>query len=222
MERNEMEGTSQSLSLESFSYRWLVDLKPSTGSRGNSLRASFDVSDEGSFIEMDPGSTSSRRFMVIKMKSNSQDFRFNFPMPEALDSLAPADELFAEGFVLPLFADPSDMKTHEYSDLKPEHFSTKHAVRGAGSKPKAKCSRKQKRRWPVSTRLFCKYLGFLRPVYRLIVRGDARRAPPTKNSVYPSHDSPKTSCSDEWRYSSVDSESSIYEAVLHCKRSIGR
>lgn len=222
-----MEEASQPLSPGSFSYRWLVDLKPSMESQGNSLRASLDVSDEGSFIEMDLRSTSSRRFRISKTKSNSQDFRFNFPVPESTDSPAPADELFVEGFVLPLFDDPSDMKTYECSDSRPEPYSTKHVVSEGKSKAKPVSSscRMQKRRCPVSRLFFCKYFNFLRPVCRLFIRGGSKRAQSTKHSVYPSDDSQKTSCTysiDERHYSSVDSESSIFEAVLHCKRSNGR
>lgn len=220
-----MEEASQLLSLESFSYRWLVDLKPALESRDDSLRASIDVSDEGSFIEMDPRSPPSKRFVVSRLKSNSLDFKFDFPVSQSPDYLVPADELFAEGFVLPLFMDPSEMKANEYSDSKPKLSSTKpSAVSKGKSKPVFSSWRKRNRRFSLSKRIFCKYLEFLRPMYCIIFRRGTRRAQATKKSVHPADESPKMSCScsvNDWRYSSVDSESTIYEAVLHCKRSNG-
>ncbi|PKI52104.1 probable membrane-associated kinase regulator 6 [Punica granatum] len=219
-----MEDVSQLLSLESFSYRWLVDQKTSKESRGNSLRASLDVSDEGSFIEMDPRSPPSKRF-IGRIKSNSLDFKFDFPVLQSPASLVPADKLFAEGFVLPLFADPSSMEAFQCSDLQPELHLTKPVVSGSKARPVSLSSRRRNRRLSVSRRFFCKYLSFLRPLYLIVIRGGTRKTRATKNSVYPADDSPKTSCAysvDDWRHSSADSESSIYEAVLHCKRSIGQ
>lgn len=220
-----MEEASQPLSLESFSYRWLVDWKPSAESQEDPLRASIDVSDEGSFIEMDPRSPASKRFMISRKNSSSLDFKFDFPVLQSPDYLVPADELFAEGFVLPLFMDRSDMKADDYIDLKIKLNSTRApAVSGGKSKPVSSSLRKRKRRLSASRRFFCKYLNFLRPIYCIIFRRGTRRAQVTRKSVHPADDSPKTSCArsvDDWCYSWVDSESSIYEAVLHCKRSNG-
>ncbi|KAE8678274.1 G-type lectin S-receptor serine/threonine-protein kinase [Hibiscus syriacus] len=70
---------SQQLSIESFSYSWLVNLKPSSDGLDVSLRASLDACDEASsFIEMDPRMPPSNRFF-----RHSQDFMFDFPISQA-------------------------------------------------------------------------------------------------------------------------------------------
>ncbi|PKI63479.1 hypothetical protein CRG98_016146 [Punica granatum] len=106
---------SQPLTIESFSYSWLVNLKPSQEGLDSSLGASFESADEASFIEMDPRCKSSSK------RENS-------------------------------------------------------------------------------------------------------RTQASRNCVYPADSSPRmssTSSVDYWRRS-CDSDSSIYEAVLHCKRSFGK
>ncbi|MED6118276.1 hypothetical protein PIB30_001509 [Stylosanthes scabra] len=92
----------------------------------------------------------------------------------------------------------------------------------------------------LSKRIFQKYLNFLRPLCRKL-RGHhnhnktnsnsnsskekvVKRSQSVKNRGFYSEASPRISVAysaDDWR-NSCDSESSIYEAVLHCKRSIER
>ncbi|KAJ6764871.1 KINASE REGULATOR-LIKE PROTEIN putative-RELATED [Salix koriyanagi] len=102
---------SQPISIESFSYSWLVNLKPSLESLDNSFRASLDASDEASFIEMDPRMPPSKRFFI-----NSQDFKFDFPISQSPLTLVHADELFSNGYVMPLFIDPLKMEAYDVSD----------------------------------------------------------------------------------------------------------
>lgn len=225
---------SQPLSIESFSYSWLVNLKPSLESLENSCRASLDASDEASFIEMDPRMTPSKRFF-----RNSQDFKFDFPAAAAQSpfTLVHADELFSNGYVMPLFVDPLKMgmgACYEASDNStPSMPSSSHApkilVPDDNINPYCSSSRRCRR---LSKHIFQKYLDFLRPLLRRL-RGnrttskaasvDKRVHKAVKNWVYSSEASPRISVAysvDDWR-KSCDSESSIYEAVLHCKRSIG-
>ncbi|KAK4749717.1 hypothetical protein SAY87_027166 [Trapa incisa] len=231
---NEMEESSQLLSLECFSYRWLVDRDPFSDSRTDSFRASIDAaSEEGSFIEMDPRSPPSKRFIISRMKSTSTDFKFDFPVLKPPDYLVPADELFAEGFVLPLFVDRSDVKADDqYIDLRIKLGSTKPpAMSGCSCRPKSVTSSSSKtwrRRWLASRRLFYRHLDFLMSMYRAIFRCGTRRVLAARKSVHPADlvSDPMTSrCAysmdDDRRCSWVDSESPIHEAVLHCKRSNG-
>ncbi|MBA0564103.1 hypothetical protein Golob_009061, partial [Gossypium lobatum] len=219
--------TSQPLSIESFSYSWLVNLKPSLDSVDSSLRASLDAYDEASFIEMDPRMPPSKRFF-----RNSQDFKFDFPISQTPLTLVHADELFSNGHVMPFFINPSKVEAYEVSgstsslptttshapDLMVPPCKTRHPSL-------TRCRR-------LSKRIFSKYLNFVRPLYRRILRGSKSsgraesvdaRVHSRKNWVYSTTTSPRISVAysaDEYR-KSCDSESSIYEAVLHCKKSIG-
>ncbi|KAJ0475919.1 putative membrane-associated kinase regulator 6 [Helianthus annuus] len=87
--------TSESLSIESFSYSWLVNRKPSFESPKGSFRDSLDAFDESNFIEMDPKLSASKRFLVFH-----QDFNFDLP---TLQPLVHADELISNGILVPLF-----------------------------------------------------------------------------------------------------------------------
>lgn len=223
---------SQTLSIESFSYSWLINLKPSLDSLDNSLRTSLDAYDEASFIEMDPRMPPSKRFII-----DGQEFNFDFPVSQSPLSLVHADELFSNGLISPLFLNPLKMGTYDASDTipnSPTSFSSSPLVSKtivSASKSRC-CSLKRCRR--LSRRVIQKYLDFLRPLYQRF-RSDRRsgsRAEAVgsrtqigkKNLVGSPESSPRMSVAyyaDDWR-KSCDSESSIYEAVLHCKRSIGK
>ncbi|XVF12591.1 hypothetical protein REPUB_Repub08aG0132000 [Reevesia pubescens] len=218
--------TSQPLSIESFSYSWLVNVKPSLDSLDSSLRASLDACDEASFIEMDPRMPPSRRFF-----RNSQDFKFDFPISQTPLTLVHADELFSNGYVMPFFVNPLKMEAFEVSDSTSTLPTSSHAPNlvvpgGKTDRPSLRRCRR------LSKRIFLKYLDLLRPLYRRIRgrRSSSRaesvdaRVQVRKNWVYSAETSPRISVAysaDEWR-KSCDSESSIYEAVLHCKKSIGK
>ncbi|KAJ6294979.1 hypothetical protein OIU76_022961 [Salix suchowensis] len=221
--------TSQSLSIESFSYSWLVNLKPSLESLDSSLRASIDAPDEAFFIEMDPRMPPSKRFF-----GNSQDFKFDFPISQSPLTLVHADELFSNGYVMPLFFDPLRIEAYEVSDSTPALPTSSHVPKtlvSACNKPRRCSSLKRCRR--VSKRMIQKYLDFLRPFFRRIRghRSSSRaesidsKVQAMKSWVCSAETSPRisvaNSADDCWRRS-CDSDSSIYEAVLHCKRSNGK
>ncbi|PON96937.1 putative membrane-associated kinase regulator [Trema orientale] len=221
--------TSQPLSIESFSYSWLVNLKPSLESLDNSLRTSLDASDEASFIEMDPRMPPSKRFF-----RNSQDFKFDFPTSPSPLSLVHADELISNGYLMPLFLDPLKMEVYEASSSSENMPNSLHSPKPGIPAGNSDCSSLRRCR-RLSRRIIQKYLNFLRPLYRRI-RGHNKASSKTaahvekrvqmgKSRVYSSETaSPRISVAysadDCWR-KSCDSDSSIYEAVLHCKRSIG-
>lgn len=216
--------TSQPLSIESFSYSWLVNLRPSLlESLESSLRTSLDASDEASFIEMDPKKPPSKRFF-----KNSQHSKFDFPISQSPLTLVHADELFSNGYLMPLFAESLQMEEYESSDSNTSPVSSSHAPKSEAPTCPSRCL-SLKRCRTLSRRVFQKYLDFLRPLCRRL-RGHksstetaAKRGLSVKNRRYYSDTSPRISVAlsaDDWRYS-CDSESSIYEAVLHCKRSIG-
>lgn len=219
---------SQPLSIESFSYSWLANRNPSAEIIDGSVRASLDLSEEAYFIEMDPGFPSSKSF---RRNSVSHDFKFDFPTSQPPLPFVHADEVFRNGYVLPLFVDPLKLKSCEASNPTASLSPPVHVKRTVMPENKLRSpSLRQCRQ--LSRRIFRKYLHLFRPLVQ-IMRGrrtgpkaeDARSAKSQaiKNSVYPVECSPRISTAysaDEWRRS-CDSESSIYEAVLHCKRSIG-
>lgn len=208
---------SQPLSIESFSYSWLVNLKLSPESVGSSMRASLDASDEASFIDMDPRLTPSKRFRTI---SNSHDFKFDLPQSSSL-GLVHADELFSGGYLVPRFA--KSRSCEGALDLTPSSSQATNPTIIPENKVHSS-SRTRRRR--LSKRIFHKYFHILSPLYRIIRScklGSKREKGASRNCVYPADASPRVSSAysiDDWRRS-CDSESSIYEAVLHCKRSIG-
>lgn len=213
--------TSQTLSIESFSYSWLVNIKPSFDSLGESFRASIDAYDEASFIEMDPKLPASKRFFI-----GSQEFNFDFPKSESPRTLVHADELISDGFLIPLFM--KSLETMEgYDDVYTSDSTPTTPISGHDQK-KGKIRRSSIRMCRMlSKRILEKYLEFIRPLCQKL-RGRRfgsriEAAGSRMQVVYSPSTSPRASLGDSvgyWRMP-CDSESSIREAVLHCKRSIG-
>ncbi|XP_058773347.1 probable membrane-associated kinase regulator 6 [Vicia villosa] len=219
------------LSIESFSYSWLFNLKPSLDQslETSSFRISVDAIDElgSSFIEMDPRMPSSRRFFI-----NSQDFKFDFPISQqsSLTTLVDADQLFSNGYLMPL-CDYDSSNSNSNSTLPSSSIShvPKKVVPIENSR-----SPSLKRCRTLSKRMIQKYLNFLKPLCRKLRsqksgsskhENGMKRTQSVKN-VRGSYceSSPRISVAystDNWRMS-CDSDSSIYDAVLHCKRSFER
>lgn len=206
--------TSQSLSIESFSYSWLVDL-------GDSFRAS-EEDYETAFIEMDPTLPPSKRFSNV----NPQDLNFDFPTSESPFALVHADELISNGLLMPLFIKkPMELDCDVIQ-------SDSIANSPAANQDESTCRRVNRcvslrRCRNMSRRILVKYLDFLRPFCQKLRRIGRCRSSSGKEVMKQweycsAATSPRTSVAysvDNWRRS-CDSESSIYEAVLHCKRTI--
>lgn len=217
---------SQPVTIESFSYSWLMNLKPPQELLDGSLGASLELPDEASFIEMDPRLPPSRRFY---RRSSSHDFKFDFPASPAPLTLVHADELFSGGYVLPVFANPVKIKSYEANfDLNRTPSSS--------SLPSKFCTPENKihspslrRRQRMSKQVFHKYFQLFRPLCQIIrrcrlsSRKEDSRAQASRKCAHLADSSPRLSSAysvDNWRRS-CDSDISINEAVLHCKRSIG-
>ncbi|KAH6784015.1 hypothetical protein C2S52_008974 [Perilla frutescens var. hirtella] len=219
-----MEATLQTPSIESFSYSWLANLKPSLFE--DSLIASMDASDhdESSFIEMDPRLPPSKRFIRV-----SSDFGFDFPVSESPLGLVHADELISNGFLVPLFV--KDMKMDRFDQAEdccmPTASTSQKTVHSTSRRVRCASLRRCQR---LSKRFFQKYLKFLwRPLFYTRRRqhqfeSSNAAMSTSRNWEFSAATSPRTSVAysadDNWRRS-CDSESSIYEAVLHCKRTQG-
>ncbi|CAJ2666208.1 unnamed protein product [Trifolium pratense] len=220
---------SQPISIESFSYSWLVNLKPSSlveSLDSSSLRTSLDTYnyDEASFIEMDPRLPPSRRFFI-----NSQDFKFDFPTSQS--SLVDADKLFCNGYLVPFYVESMKIEPCEYDSSNSNSTldsSISHVAKKVVPMKYSRCT-SLKRCKTLSRRMFQKYLNFLSPLCRRL-RGKksgskhenvVKRTQSIRGNYCESSPRISVAYSADYSRASCDSDSSIYEAVLHCKRSIG-
>ncbi|PHU14199.1 hypothetical protein BC332_15404 [Capsicum chinense] len=191
-----MENCKESLSTES----WLLNRKPSKFD-------SMEYEDEAAFIEMDPSLSPSKRFSNV----NPHDF-INFNFPISGDQYSPSASIMKN-------MEPSSSVITKKEDV---HTSSR---KGLG--------------------IFKKLLDFLKPLCQKIKCANFGCKNTSSTSIIESRRStaegsimnyknwqgssdgtsltPRTSIAnyseDDWRRS-CDSEASIYEAVLHCKRTI--
>ncbi|CAL1390956.1 unnamed protein product [Linum trigynum] len=228
----------QPLSIESFSYSWLAaSLKPSLETLLDA--AADEYSAASSYIEMDPRMPPSKRFFRSYSSSSGHDFNFGFP-DHSPPPMNHADELFADGYVVPFFLRKAASSSNSVGS-SPVSTIEDGPVRSGGEKT---------RRCSSFRRVVEKYLELIGPLLGRLSgrRGGGggprnRRSLSSKGVIISSNinklamkrwlssgkASPRVSAaySDEgWRRSasssSCDSESSIREAVLHCKRSFGK
>lgn len=230
--------TSESLSIESFSYSWLVNVKPSFESPKGSFRSSFD---ESNFIEMDPKLSASKRFLVFH-----QDFDFDLP---TFQPSVHADELMSNGILVPLFLNPLDVDIYDSNSksnstpISPVSSTTLANV-SSYRRSRSLSFRRYKR---LPKRVIQKYLNFVRLIWLRMRRGKCDTSELQRTKSWEDFSGTIESCSsdnwprfwvfespnctsspriseaygaDKWRRS-CDSESSIYEAVLHCKKTTG-
>lgn len=194
--------SSKPLSVESFSYTWLANRNPSLDSLNSSFRVSFDAADGASFIEMDPNLTPSKRFIV------HQDFDFDIPTSQSPTTLVHADKLISNGVLVPV---KSYGPSSEFVPVLPLSSSTQEEGRFRKSRSLSlrKCNRLPKR-------IIQKYMDLVRPLWCRMTRGrsDSSRVQGVENWEC-------STASTSNRRRSCDSESSIHEAVVHCKKTIG-
>ncbi|CAN4097551.1 unnamed protein product [Withania somnifera] len=197
----------ESLSIESFPYSWLVNTKP------NKFDSMEYEEEEAAFIEMDPSLSPSKRFSNVK----AQDFiNFSFPISDHYS---------------PSYHDSMSSSTTAsiMKNMEPSYLSS-----SVTKKEKVDSSSRK------GLGIFQKLLDFLKPLSQKLNFGckstSSTSVVNTRSTVEgsimnyknwgSSEDTsltPRTSIAnyseDVWRRS-CDSESSIYEAVLHCKRTI--
>ncbi|KAK1409114.1 hypothetical protein QVD17_35639 [Tagetes erecta] len=197
---------SQPLSVESFSYTWLVHRNPSLDTPNRSFRLSFDAAT--SFIEMDPNLTPSKRFTL------HQDFDFNMPNSQAPTTLVHADKLISNGTLV-------SSKSHSgsiYASPLPPATKEEGRFRKCRSMSLSKCNK-------VPKIIIQKYIDFVRPLWCRMIHGrtNSSRIKRVENWECSSASGSRTSgvCLPDNIRRSGDSESSIHEAVVHCKKTIG-
>ncbi|KAA8516111.1 hypothetical protein F0562_019290 [Nyssa sinensis] len=244
-----MEPSSQPLATESFSYRWLINKKPSfDGLNELPFRISLDNSDhEATSEERNSKMVTSQRFLV-----EAQNFNFDFPVSKSPASIVHADEIFSDGQIIPIYIDPSKIEPFNTSNSAPATPISALSSKNVGSASRSPF--RFLRKWRKSSkRVLQKYFGFLCQTVGCSRKSikvddiDRKVWPEVKswsNSPVASDwcdikrkDTKITDTESilrkgkSWSNSPVrspsystgdwcDNESSIYEAILHCKRSI--
>ncbi|KAK6285728.1 hypothetical protein POUND7_011907 [Theobroma cacao] len=208
--------TSQPLAIESFSYSWLSDHKPSL----DGLSEPPGVYYGGTPGEFDDEMVESNRFLT--------DQNFNFDaIAQSPAAFIHADELFTNGFIRPIYIHPSRRESCNTLDSIQTTPSSSFSSRTEIPTVRIKC--RFLRRWRKSTwQILRNLFGHLRPschkggCLRTSTRVDDidRRTWKVKSWKSSPQASPlqSTACS---MGDSCHLENPIYEAVLHCKRSIG-
>lgn len=234
MEEDKQEASMPLVPIDSFSYSWLVNFPSLEASIDDHHQTYEDSSSSSSFIEMDPRLPPSRRFFIKTAHESSFKFDNFVSFSDEDHSLVHADELFRDGYVMPYRLKATSAATEEESEPLDTTTTGKIETRGVKSKSSPTSCRKLRR---VSKWVLLKYFDFLTPLCKRLRR--CRSAGPTRSigmdsrirvttssrsRVYSDEmtSSPRISVADDyyWRRS-CDSESSIYEAVLHCKKSFG-
>ncbi|CAF2121877.1 unnamed protein product [Brassica rapa] len=232
MEANQQDASMALVPIESFSYTWLVNF-PSLEASIDDYHQTYEDSSSSSFIEMDPRLPPSRRFFINKAHESSFKFDTFVSFADEDNSLVHADELFRDGYVMPYLSKATSATTEkEYEPVDTKTEKRKMETRDIQSKSPCRTLRR------VSKCVLLRYLDFLTPLCKRLRRCrsagssggtgfDARIRLTTlsRSRVYSEEttSSPRVSVADDcyWRRS-CDSESSIYEAVLHCKKSFGK
>ncbi|KAL9673039.1 hypothetical protein QQ045_029292 [Rhodiola kirilowii] len=210
---------SESLSVDSFSQSWLINPEPFDITDSCSIRSSIDEEGLSSFIVMDPRLPASKRFFRDVQNSN-----FHFPDSKSPVPLVHAGDLFHNGRILPRTASSLKKEAAGEDDIcsNVSGNMTASTCKDVVTSSKNYRCPLLKRGRTISINVFHRYLSCLQPF--ICRRGT--RSKVAENWMASPETLPRTSIAsysvdDYWR-KSCGSESSIDEAVLHCKRSISK
>lgn len=225
---------SRPLAVESFSESWLSD----------AARFSFFSGFDEKSFGRSPKSTSyattigTRKTLANRFNEESHNFDFgiNPAASECQPYLVHADELFSDGLIRPIFGNPLATQVSNYtraSNISPSlHVSSISLKNGNPNIQISCCWYLGRWRKLVSKRILKKIFGYLLVVPFCHKIGGSRKSVKVDDiglrtmEVRSMNNSPQTSPhrSRVRVYSAVDwydSESSINDAILHCKKSIG-
>ncbi|PIA26801.1 hypothetical protein AQUCO_08800010v1 [Aquilegia coerulea] len=229
--------TSQLHSIESFSFKWVINLKLE-GYLDESFRASLEASDDIiPFIEVDPKKAVSRSSSFSMM-----DFNFSTSQSQPPSVLVHADEVFSNGLLMPFFLNPSKEANLDVSNSGQNPVTTSESSKYVFStnqnhgwffriilKSWRRIVKKHLRKsWRRSTSVK-KHLGWLKRTYSYKVRDS--NCSTSRAEIVDSCMEDSVCIDKEWEETSgrtstdylirdwYDIEKSIQEAVLHCKRS---
>ncbi|KAJ0246289.1 membrane-associated kinase regulator 6 [Hirschfeldia incana] len=225
MEENQQEASSMPLvPIDSFSYSWVVNC-PSLEASIDDYHQTYEDS-SSSFIEMDPRLPPSRRFFINKAHESSFKFDNFVSFSDEDNSLVHADELFRDGYVMPYLSKATSAATGEEYEPLDAKMEKKMETRDIKSKsPSCRKLGRVSKWFLLFLTPFCKRLRRCRTAGSsggIGIDSRIRVTTLSRSRVYSDEmtSSPRISVADDY-YSrrSCDSESSIYEAVLHCKKS---
>ncbi|XP_074584707.1 putative membrane-associated kinase regulator 6 [Curcuma longa] len=226
---------------DSFSCAWLIDLKSSSAAAAAAAEAVGDSQRShdgaGSFIEIEPD-------CFFSIRWSTDEFDFGLPSPQC-SAQVHADQIFSDGHLLPLRHDqppsaadaPSGPRLAKSQSVNSNRFDsppqkTPRPATKSSSSSSLLRSKSQKK-------IACKYLCFLMPLYKTVkdLRLLSSSSPSFSSSSSSSSsfksantgkDSGRSSPRTSDAMSSVDlcrginTDISIDDAILHCKKSIGR
>ncbi|THG22636.1 hypothetical protein TEA_028357 [Camellia sinensis var. sinensis] len=243
METKTMEATSHSLAIESLSHSWLSNRKYSLEALNlEPLRPSLDIFNESTSEE-------TKYKMTITQKTflqNSQNSNFDFPISKSFPSLVHADEIFSHGHLLPMYnqSNPAPSKSASSISLRtvcPDRIIHFHLLRKW-----QKSSKRILKKYFGFLGPFSRKVGFFglfsRKVWEVRSWENSPQASPLPPPPPPPPPQGSSFCVDidrgvwkarSWSNSPLSSppqsppcysgdwgvDSSIYEAILHCKRS---
>ncbi|KAG2720466.1 hypothetical protein I3760_02G036700 [Carya illinoinensis] len=228
-----METSQPDLATESFSYSWLsnAELPDHLDDLGCiPFRAS---SFDGTSHETNSKCLFSKEKYSERCYSEleTQNFDFNVPISQSSSSsdLVHADELFSNGIIKPVFRNPQRIRYYSSSIVSNSNNSLIPFSSASSSSrtlvPTVQVNCPFLRRWKrtlATGRILRKCFGYLcRPLCRSVLRGSrkcTRVDDIDRRSLEVKSWSSSPQASPEQRF--ADMESSIHEAVLHCKRSI--
>lgn len=209
--------TSELLSTESFSYSWLSNIRrPSLEGPNEPLKPSLGNSPATSFEN--------------PLEKSLSNFNFQVSISHSQASFVHADEIFSNGIIRPVSVDYPNHGTAPASETIPPKSSNSLVQRATF--PHIQC--RLCWRWRKSSKqILEKCISFIKSAScysikrcrrkkgngsRTDVGADWRFQEIRSWNSSPQQSPPRTSHSiSHWS----DNENSIYEAVLHCKRSIG-
>ncbi|XP_022759568.1 probable membrane-associated kinase regulator 6 [Durio zibethinus] len=211
--------TSQPLAIESFSYSWLSDYQPSLDGLNEPPRASVDNCYGGTSEEFNYEMVESNRFPT--------DQNFNFDaIAQTPAAFIHADELFTDGFIRPIYIDSSKRESCNALDSIQTTLRSSFSSRTEIPTGRIHCS--FLRKWRKSTlQILQNLFGHLRPFcHKVRCLRKSTRVDDTDRRTWKVkgwNGSPQATPQQITACSMGDSchlDNSIYEAVLHCKRSI--
>ncbi|KAJ7951209.1 putative Membrane-associated kinase regulator-like protein [Quillaja saponaria] len=213
--------TSQSLAVESFSDSWLSNVNSFLDVHDDPFSISLHSFHEAIFEESGCMISKYHRY-----PEEAQNFEFNVPISESSFTLVHADQIFSRGIIKPNISDPSRINTILTSEPYPVMISSSSSLSYGTVNSAVRISCHFLERWRKLSKQILKkcFKHFCHEVRcsrkRARVNDIDRIAREMKSWSSPS----KSTRSEGADHSSLgawsDTESSIYEAVLHCKRSI--
>ncbi|XP_061338808.1 probable membrane-associated kinase regulator 6 [Gastrolobium bilobum] len=216
--------TSVPLASDSFSYSWLSDCKSPLDGLEEPLRESVYSSYEGTSAEFN-----STMINSDNLRAECQNFDFDISITQSPVVLVHADEIFSDGLVMPIFVDPSKVESCNTPDPSQTMLGSSFSSRTVSPRT-MEIHHGFLTRWRKSTwRTLLDFFGCINQLRHKV--GGSRKS--TRVDDIDKTDWQVRSLSSSQKSSpkpitthpigdSNDHENSIYEAVLHCKRSLGK